>query len=132
VPAGRPQLEQWLRAYEAAWRSPGTDALAGLFTDDAGYRMSPYEERHAGLDAIAELWEREREGPDEEFDMTSEIVAVEGDTGVVRVHVRYHRAPPQEYRDLWIVRFAPDGRCAEFEEWPFWPEGPGATPAASG
>ncbi|WP_327035397.1 hypothetical protein [Micromonospora ureilytica] len=27
----------------------------------------------------------------------------------------------QEYRDLWVMRFADDGRCRSFEEWPFWP-----------
>ena len=36
--------------------------------------------------------------------MTSEIVAVEGDTGVSRVEVWYDGPPPRHYRDLWIVR----------------------------
>ncbi|MGI8306275.1 hypothetical protein [Saccharopolyspora hattusasensis] len=31
------------------------------------------------------------------------------------------RITHEEYRDLWIVRFAPDGKCLAFEEWPFWP-----------
>jgi len=38
---------------------------------------------------MAALWDAEREGPDEVFKLTSEIVAVEGDTGVVRVEVVY-------------------------------------------
>jgi hypothetical protein len=88
--------------------------------------MSPYEEPARGLEAIAALWEREREGPDEGFEMTHEIVAVEGDTGVVRVEVSYERGT--EYRDLWLIRLGPDGRCRDFEEWPFWPEkGPTAS-----
>jgi hypothetical protein len=40
---------------------------------------------------------------------------------VVRVDVQYGPPDRHEYRDLWIVRFAADGRCREFEEWPFWP-----------
>lgn len=89
--------------------------------------MGPYEEPAVGLAAIAALWERERKGPDEEFEITHAIVAVEGGTAVVSVEVRY--GPPQdlEYRDLWIVRFDPDGRCRAFEEWPFWP-GRGVVP----
>jgi hypothetical protein len=94
--------------------------LATLFDEEASYRMSPYEEPARGLEAIAALWERERSGPDEGFEMSYEIVAVEGETAVVRVEVDY--ASGEEYRDLWIVRFAADGRCREFEEWPFWPE----------
>jgi hypothetical protein len=82
--------------------------------------MSPYGEPVRGLAAIAALWEREREGPDEDFGMDAEIVAVEGDTAVARIEVDYARG--ERYRDLWIVRFAADGRCREFEEWPFWPD----------
>ena len=98
--------------------------LRQLFTEDASYRMSPYEDSATGLAAIAELWERERQGPDEPFEMRHEIVAVEGDTGVVRVEVAYRHPRPAEYRDLWIVRLGADGRCREFEEWPFWPGQP--------
>jgi hypothetical protein len=74
-----------------------------------------------GLPAIGEMWEREREGPDEPFTMTSEIVAVDGDTAVARLEVRYHRPTEHEFRDLWVMRFAADGRCRAFEEWPYAP-----------
>ena len=117
----RASIEAWIEAYERAWRTAGTGLLRELFTEDATYRMSPYEEPAVGLTAIAELWEREREGPDEPFEMGSEIVAAEGDTAVVRVNVLYGGPNRLRYRDIWIVRFAPGGRCREFEEWPFWP-----------
>lgn len=116
------RVDAWVGGYERAWRSAGTGSLRELFTEDATYRMSPYEEPATGIAAIAELWEREREGPDEPFEMRHEAVAVEGDTAVVRVEVQYGGPERLQYRDLWIVRFAPDGRCREFEEWPFWPE----------
>jgi hypothetical protein len=83
--------------------------------------MSPYEEPARGLAEIAALWEREREGPGEPFEMQSEVVAVEGDVAVVRVGVQYLKPGGAEYRDLWIIRLTSDGRCREFEEWPFWP-----------
>jgi ketosteroid isomerase-like protein len=115
-------IEEWVEGYERAWRSPGTSSLTELFTEDATYRMSPFEEPASGIAAIAELWEREREGPDEPFEMRHEIVAAEGDTAVIRVEVQYGGPERLQYRDLWVVRFAADGRCREFEEWPFWPE----------
>jgi hypothetical protein len=117
---GRESVESWVARYERAWRTAGTGPLGELFSEDASYRMSPYEEPVIGLEAIGELWERERQGPDEEFEMRHEIVATEGGTAVVRVEVDYGRGT--SYRDLWIVRFAGDGRCRDFEEWPFWPE----------
>lgn len=122
----RARVERWIGAYERAWRTVGTDSLAELFCKDAGYRMSPYKDATRGLAAIGELWERERVGPDEEFELSSEIVAIEGDTAVARIEVAY--AGGAEYRDLWIICFAADGRCREFEEWPYWPGQPLAPP----
>ena len=131
-------LRHWLEGYERAWRAPGTDALAELFTEDATYSTDPYESPHRGLTAIGEMWEAERSGPHEEFEMSSEVVAVEGGIGVVRVEVQY-RAPEDmgrrghrqqlEYRDLWIVRLDEAGLCSHFEEWPFWPPGEKGAPA---
>jgi hypothetical protein len=119
----RPALEAWIELYEHAWRSPGTALLSELFAPEATYSMAPFAEPQRGLEAIERLWEAERDGPDEEFLLGTEIVAVEGDTAVVRVEVRYAR-PPRHYRDLWIVRLDDQGRCIAFEEWPFSPPEP--------
>jgi hypothetical protein len=116
------QVMTWIAGYEEAWRTPGTQALGRLFTPGATYQQGPYDEPVIGLPAIARRWEAEREGSGEVFAMTSAIVAVDGDTAVVRVEVNYGTPVFQEYRDLWIITFAEDGRCAAFEEWPFWPE----------
>lgn len=120
-PLDRARVEVWIDGYERAWRTAGTELLASLFTAGATYGMSPYVQPAVGLGQIAELWERERQGPEEEFEMAHEIVALEGVTAVVRVEVQYGGPERLEYRDLWIARFDPDGRCCEFEEWPFWP-----------
>lgn len=122
----RANVETWIAGYERAWRTAGTDPLTELFRENASYRMSPYEDAARGLAAIGELWERERGAPDEKFEMSSELVAIDGDTAVARVEVAY--ASGAEYRDLWIIRFAADGRCREFEEWPYWPGQPLAAP----
>jgi hypothetical protein len=121
MPPSHEDVSAWVGGYEQAWRSPGSESLRDLFAADASYRMSPYEEPAVGLAAIAELWERERQGPGEEFEMTHEVVAVDDDTAVVRVEVQYGGPDRLQYRDLWVLRFVPDGRCREFEEWPFWP-----------
>jgi ketosteroid isomerase-like protein len=117
------ELEGWIAAYERAWRSPGTGAVEELFDRDATYLTAPFREPHRGIDAIKRLWDAEREGPDERFTMTSEVLAVEGDTGVARIHVLYEQ-PPAEWLDMWIVRLGPEGRCVAFEEWPFAPQKP--------
>ena len=119
--SARERVRDWLEGYERAWRSPGTVSLRELFTEDATYSPGPYEKPREGLPAIAELWEAERDGADEAFTMSSDIVATDGDIAVVRVDVGYSKPKKHEYRDLWLIEFAPDGRCRAFEEWPYWP-----------
>lgn len=116
----RRDVEQWVERYEQLWRRSGTDRLGDLFDHDASYRTSPWDPPVVGLADIAHFWDAEREGPDEEFTMTSEVVAVDGDAAVVRVAVEYG-ATGDRWRDLWVLTFTADGRCSSFEEWPFAP-----------
>jgi hypothetical protein len=120
----REHARAWIARYERAWRTPGTGALKELFADDATYQLAPFESPIVGLAAIAEMWEAERRGSDERFAMDSEVVSVDDHVAVARVAVRYEDPVPTEYRDIWIIRFAADGRCQMFEEWPFFPGQP--------
>jgi ketosteroid isomerase-like protein len=120
----RAAVERWVTGYERAWRTPGADPLAELFAADVSYVPSPWADPIVGLARLAAWWDAERDGPDEPFTMTSERVAVDGDTAVVRVEVHYPRDEPARWRDLWILRFDADGRCVGFEEWPFAPSQP--------
>jgi len=124
----RAALSACIEQYERAWRSAGTAILADLFTADATYSVEPYAEPIVGLEALARWWEDNRDGPDEVFSMKVDVVAVDGEAGVARVEVTYGDPIVQEYRDLWVVRLDPSGRCKAFEEWPFWP-GHGRSPS---
>lgn len=114
----RDEVMRWVAGYERAWRDGAVDAVAELFTEDAVYRPSPYERGLVGHAAIRDFW-LEDEG--ETFTVRAEPVAVEGRSAVVRLEVRYDEPVGQEYRDLWVLRFAPDGRVEDFEEWAYWP-----------
>jgi ketosteroid isomerase-like protein len=124
----RATVSQWIADYEGAWRTPRTEGLTELFSDDATYFQSPYEAPVVGIDAIRRMWDEERDSYDEIFTLVTEIVAVESDTAVVRAEVHYDPPVGQEYRDLWVLRFDGSGRCAWFEEWPFWPGRPYQAP----
>ena len=120
----RTTVSRWLVGYEAAWRASGTGSLTGLFTGGAIYLQSPYEQPVAGLDAIRQMWDDTRDGPDEVFSLDTDILAVDGPIAIVRAEVHYGDPPHQEYRDLWVIRLDDDGRCSWFEEWPYWPGRP--------
>ena len=118
----RSRVESWVGRYERLWRTPDTHELADLFLPDATYLPSPWAQPVQGLAEIARFWDHERDGADEEFTLVSEVVAVDGETAVVRVGVEYGRAGTEHWRDLWVLRLTPDGRCSSFEEWPFAPD----------
>ncbi len=108
----------WVDGYERAWRDGDLEAVEHLFTSDARYRASPYEESEVGHEAIKAFW-LEDEG--ETFTVEATPVAVDEATAVVRVLVRYGEPSRQEYLDLWLLHFADDGRVDDFEEWAYWP-----------
>ncbi|GIJ43661.1 hypothetical protein Val02_05470 [Virgisporangium aliadipatigenens] len=110
---------EWVRGYERAWRDGDVGAVERLFTEDVHYRRSPYARSLVGHAAVRGFW-LEDEGL--AFTVTAEPVAVEGRSAVVRLEVHYGQPDPQEYRDLWVLRFAADGRVEDFEEWAYWPD----------
>ena len=123
----RDGVTRWVAEYERAWRAGDVPGVARLFTEDARYRASPYAEPRVGHAEIQAFW-RDDEG--RTFTVTAEPVAVEGRDAVVRLEVRYRDPVAQDYRDLWVLRFAPDGRVEDFEEWAYWPGRPYTAGAA--
>ena len=100
-------------------------AVSVTTTEHAQYRSSPYETAAVGHQGIKDFWRSDRGDP---FTMAASIVAVDDPNAVVRVEVQYGEPTNQEYRDLWLLRFA-DGRVEDFEEWAYWPGKPyAATP----
>jgi len=87
---------EWVGRYEAAWRTPGTEALREVFAPRARYRQSPYHEPFIGLDAIGAMWERERASPDEAFTLTASVVAAK-QSGTTRETCFRSRASTQAY-----------------------------------
>ena len=122
----RESVMRWVSEYERAWRDGDASAVPRMFTEDARYRRSPYEEPLVGHSEIQGFW-TDDEG--RTFSMTAEPVAVEGRDAVVRAEVQYLEPVPPEYRDLWVLRFGPDGRVEDFEEWAYWPGKPYAAAA---
>ena len=120
-PVDNAAVSGWVDEYERAWRDADTRAVERLFTETAEYRRSPYEPSANGHSAIRGFW---RDDAGKTFSMDSTVVCVQDDVAVVRVEVVYLTPREQEYRDLWILRFAPDGRVSEFEEWAYWPGKP--------
>ena len=117
----RDEVMRWVEAYEHGWRDEDRHAVERLFTPNARYLRSPYAEPLDGHDAIRDFWVDDDENGSV-FRMQAWPVAAEGTDAVVRVMVEYGDPVDQEYLDLWVLRFADDGRVEHFEEWAYWPD----------
>lgn len=112
---------RWVDGYVRAWHEDDVEAVTRLFTEDARYLTSPYEEPLVGHAGIADFW---LDDQGRTFTATATPVAVDGGDAVVHLEVHYGDPVEQEYRDLWVLRFAADGRVEHFEEWAYWPGRP--------
>ena len=114
-------LQDWLDRYVEAWRANEAEPIKALFTDDAVYRYRPYddlEQMATGNDAIAESWLEEPDAPGS-WEASYEPYAVEGDRAVAVGWSRYRASetePDRTFHNAYLLRFATDGRCAEFSE----------------
>ena len=117
----RADLQDWLDRYIAAWRGNDADRIGDLFTPDAVYRYRPYgEDRHAsrGREAIVADWLGDPDPPGT-WEARYEPYAVDGDRAVATGWSRYAASdeePERTYHNVFLMRFAADGRCAEFTE----------------
>jgi len=122
------QVDRWLQAYVAAWRSYDRDQIGELFADDIQYRYHPYDDPVQGREAVVRSWLGEDEHPgasarDEQgtYDAVYRAVAVDGDVVVATGSSTYLTAPggPVEkvYDNCFVMRFDSAGLCREFTEW---------------
>lgn len=117
----RSAVQDWLDRYVAAWRANQPEPIKDLFAEDAVYGYRPWEgDDHTirGRDAIVASWLAEPDEP-AAWDARYEPYAVEGDRAVAVGWSRYAAtgdAPERTYHNAYLLRFAPDGRCAEFRE----------------
>jgi uncharacterized protein (TIGR02246 family) len=121
VSPDRETVQRWLDAYVAAWRSYDEAAIADLWTEDALW-VYPFGVRATGRAEITAEWMSERDVfIGNGYDAVYEPIAIDGD--IVVTHGRTLFFDPAtgemkgEFDNVWLLRFGPDGRCAEFHEW---------------
>jgi ketosteroid isomerase-like protein len=121
-------VDRWLEAYVAAWKSYDREAIAALFSDDVEYRYHPYDEPLRGRREVVESWLGEGDHPDASdrdaegtYNASYRAVAVDDDAAVAVGASTYRSAPrepvTQIFDNCFVMRFDEDGRCREFTEW---------------
>jgi ketosteroid isomerase-like protein len=111
----RDDVQRWLDAYVEAWRTYDSTAIGELFTADATYAYHPHDEPLRGRDAIVSSWLGDRDEPGTWTAHYAPLV-IDGDRAIATGETHYTEAG-RTFSNLYVLRFAPDGRCAEFVEW---------------
>jgi hypothetical protein len=124
----RIDVDEWLDAYVAAWKSYDPEQIGELFSADVAYRYHPYDEPLRGRDAVVRSWlgEDEADGastrdPEGTYDATYRLVALDGDVAVATGSSTYRTRPDgpidKVFDNCFVMRFDAAGRCCEFTEW---------------
>jgi uncharacterized protein (TIGR02246 family) len=115
----RAAVESWLGAYRRAWGTDDAGDIAALFTEDATYSPGPFSKAWEGREAIVAKWIEHGDSKNP-WTFESEVLAVEGDTGVIKgltTYPAHDEEPEGAYSNIWVIRLAPNGRARSFAEW---------------
>ena len=108
-------LTTWIENYRRAWESNDPADITALFSEDGEYRTEPYSDPWRGHEEIVEGWLEAKDEPgDAAFEWAALVSTPE--LGIVEGTTEYE-ATGTTYSNLWVIRFAPDGRATSFTEW---------------
>jgi uncharacterized protein (TIGR02246 family) len=110
-------VQSWLDGYRRGWEENDPETAAALFTEDAVYHSSPFDEPHVGRDGIHAYWADAVQSQSDARVLIGRPV-VEGDRVAVEWWATWRDAEEGEVTlpGILMLRFAADGRCAELRE----------------
>lgn len=112
-------FERWLAGYGEAWETRDAIAVVHLFSEDALYHWTPFDDPKRGHAGIAEAW-RQATSCQEDVHFTFTVWSLQGMTGVAHWHTTFRRRSTGrevEIDGVLSAEFDPSGRCAVFREW---------------
>lgn len=115
----RDSVQVWLDNYIDAWRTYDPAKIGDLFSEDALYFFSPFDDPVRGRDAIVANWLEEPDAPNS-WEASYSAVAVEGTVAVANGRTYYLNpdgSTAREFDNIFIIEFDADARCNRFREW---------------
>lgn len=111
-------FERWLDAYGAAWEARDSDAFAAVFTEDATYQWTPFEEPKHGRQEIGDAFWDAVEGQ-RNIHFRYRVLSVSGDLGVCRWWCEFERVSGVHVAldGIFVCQLTTDELCCQFQEW---------------
>lgn len=111
-------IQKWLDALGQAWQTANADWAASLFDPEVRYQENPFEPPIHGFHAVRQYW-TENLVTQHDVRFSGQVLAVDGEVGVVNWKVEFTRMPGGEKVRLdgvSVGRFV-DGKPVEWLEW---------------
>lgn len=108
-------VQVWLDAYVAAWRSGDPADIRSLFSEDAEYCYQPWGEPVVGAEAIVQDWLKDRD-ESEVWQASYQPRLVEGNRAVAIGETNYPNED-RTYANLFLLEFNEHKQCCSFTEW---------------
>ena len=112
-------FDSWLSRLNAAYENRDSHEAANLFSEDATYQQSPFEQPLVGHSDILKFWS-EVPITQEKVQFEYEILAVTEQSGIAHWWVSFISIPEKKHikRDgVLMISLDFDGRCKHFREW---------------
>jgi hypothetical protein len=112
-------FSRWLDAYGRAWEARDPEAAQCLFTEDAVYHWTPFDEPKRGRRAIADAW-RAATARQADVHFEHEILVVTSGSGIARWRTSFLRlATGRRIRldGILVASLGPGDLCSHFREW---------------
>lgn len=110
---------RWLSAYGRAWENGDANAAVALFSPDATYQETPFDEPMIGHEAIYNYWLEGASAAQTDVKFTFSPLAFRGDSGLAHWNAVFKRVSNGDWVHLdgvLMARFK-DDLCCEFREW---------------
>jgi hypothetical protein len=118
-PLTREHFDAWMAAYGAASANNDPRASAELFSEDARYYESPFDEPLVGREAIYRYWAAGAQHLADKCS-TYELLALRNNLGIARWQARFvvsATGVTMALDCIFVAEFDDHGRCRCFREW---------------
>ncbi len=116
-------VQRWLDEYGVAWINGDPEQAATLFTDNALYRETPFDDPMKGRDEIIQYWQEGAADAQEDVEFSSKVWAAAGDRAVAGWQASFTRKASRTRVELdgtFRLDFSTDEDvllCRNLEEW---------------
>lgn len=113
------EFEEWMLKYQEAWESRNPDLAVNLFSEDAKYYLSPFDNSYNGQIEIRDYWE---DVPifqtNNKFDF--KVLFIKGNKGYAHCHGTFElvvSGDVNEMDGIFEVEMDENGKCKRLMQW---------------